>query len=52
MPSVLPTGPKKVLILCPYPLGTAPGQRFSIEQYLGILKEAGIETVVEPFLLR
>jgi len=40
----------KVLILCPYPKGTAAGQRFRYEQYLDILKNAHIETVIEPFL--
>jgi len=40
----------KVLILCPYPQGGAPGQRFRYEQYLEILKDAHIETVIEPFL--
>lgn len=41
---------KKVLILCPYPKGSVPGQRFRYEQYLEILKNANIETVIAPFL--
>lgn len=40
----------KVLILCPYPKGAVPGQRFRYEQYLDILKNAHIETVIKPFL--
>ena len=40
----------KVLILCPYPTGSAPGQRFRYEQYLEILKNAAIQTVIAPFL--
>jgi hypothetical protein len=41
---------KKVLIVCPYPKGAAPGQRFRFEQYLGLLKNAGIHTEIAPFL--
>lgn len=40
----------KVLILCPYPKGASPAQRFRYEQYLEILKSSGVETVIEPFL--
>ena len=40
----------RILILCPYPQGGAPGQRFRYEQYLEILKDANIKTVIEPFL--
>ena len=40
----------KVLILCPYPKGGAAGQRFRYEQYLEILKDAHVETDIEPFL--
>ena len=40
----------KVLILCPYPLGISPSQRFRFEQYLDILRERGIEFDVRPFL--
>jgi len=39
-----------VLILCPYPFGSAPGQRFRYEQYLEILKNANIQTATAPFL--
>lgn len=40
----------KILILCPYPLGIAPGQRFRFEQYLDILRERGVVIDVRPFL--
>lgn len=40
---------KRVLILCNYPFGVAPGQRFRFEQYFKVLADAGIETTVEPF---
>ena len=39
----------KVMVICPYPQGGAPGQRFRHEQYLDILQSANIETVIEPF---
>lgn len=41
---------QKVLIVCPYPKGGAPGQRFRFEQYLDILRDAGIDTEIAPFL--
>lgn len=40
---------RRVLILCNYSGGFAPGQRFRFEQYLGVLRSAGIETTVAPF---
>jgi hypothetical protein len=39
-----------VLILCPYPTGSVPGQRFRYEQYLEILKNANINITIAPFL--
>lgn len=45
-----PTKGLKALFLCPYPFGQAPGQRFRYEQYLGALREAGIEPTIAPFL--
>ncbi len=39
----------KLLILCNYPHGVAPGQRFRFDQYLGILRQAAIEATVQPF---
>jgi len=40
----------KVKILCPYPLGQAPSQRFRFEQYLDILDKKGIHIEVFSFL--
>ena len=40
---------RRILILCTYPLGVAPGQRFRFEQYLDTLQAAGIEATLEPF---
>ena len=41
---------KKVLIVCPYPIDTVPGQRFRFEEYLDTFAAAGIEVTIEPFL--
>lgn len=40
----------RVLILCPYPLGISPSQRFRFEQYLESLRERGVEIDVHSFL--
>lgn len=40
---------KKILIICPYPTGLAPSQRFRFEQYISHLEEMGFYTVIEPF---
>jgi glycosyltransferase involved in cell wall biosynthesis len=40
---------KKILIICPYPAGLAPSQRFRFEQYLEQLYQAGFHTDVRPF---
>ena len=39
----------RVLALVPYPLDTAPGQRFRIEQWAPYLREEGIDVHFEPF---
>lgn len=41
---------KSILILCPYPLGKAPGQRFRFEHYLELLSEKNVKVKIEPFL--
>ena len=41
--------PLRVLRLVPYPLGTAPGQRYRIEQWAPYLREEGIDIHFEPF---
>ncbi|KAK6032460.1 glycosyltransferase, group 1 family protein [Ostertagia ostertagi] len=40
----------RILILCPYPLGISPGQRFRFEQYLDTLRANGLVIDVRPFL--
>jgi glycosyltransferase involved in cell wall biosynthesis len=40
---------KKILFICPYPVGLAPSQRFRFEQYLRHLNEKGFQTVIKPF---
>lgn len=39
----------KVLALVPYPLDTAPGQRYRIEQWAPYLRELGIDVTFAPF---
>ncbi len=39
----------RVLAVVPYPLGTAPGQRYRIEQWAPYLREDGIELHFTPF---
>jgi len=40
----------KVLLICPYPIGGAPSQRFRFEQYLSFLSENGFEITPKPFI--
>lgn len=40
---------KKILVLCPSPRGTNPGQRLKYEQYFDSWKEAGIDVTVSSF---
>ncbi len=41
---------KKILILCPYPFGQAPSQRFRFEQYLDFLEQEGFAINQQGFL--
>ncbi|MFM5947794.1 MAG: glycosyltransferase family 4 protein [Novosphingobium sp.] len=41
---------RRLLVLCPYPEGTAAGQRLKFEQYYDNWREAGIEVTVAPFM--
>lgn len=41
---------KKLLVICPHPVGYAPGQRLKYEQYFDIFKEAGYDVTVSPFM--
>lgn len=40
---------KKLLILCPYPHGTAASQRFRFEQYIPALEQSGFEVTQASF---
>jgi glycosyltransferase involved in cell wall biosynthesis len=42
----------RALVLVPYPLGVAPGQRYRFEQWAPYLREQGIETVFSSFATR
>jgi len=39
----------KILIICPYPINTAPSQRFKYEQYINYLKKKGYQINVSSF---
>ncbi|HEX8315949.1 MAG TPA: hypothetical protein VF609_13200, partial [Flavisolibacter sp.] len=41
---------KKVLVICPHPVGYAPGQRLKYEQYFSAFEAAGYEVTVSPFM--
>lgn len=43
---------KRVLVVCPYPEGVAPGQRLKYEQYFEYLRAHGYELTVSPFMTR
>lgn len=39
----------RILILCPYPPGTGPSQRFRFEQYIPLLEARGFTVEQQPF---
>lgn len=39
----------EILVICPYPLDTVPGQRLKYEQYFGFLRAQGYSISVHPF---
>lgn len=41
---------KKIYVLCPYPHGTAPSQRFRYEQYIDSLEKEGFSVEIYPFI--
>lgn len=41
---------KKILVLCPYPPGYAPGQRLKFEQYYDNWRTSGFDVEVSPFM--
>ena len=42
--------PKKILVICPHPEDTAPGQRLKYEQYFESWRDAGYELTISPFM--
>jgi glycosyltransferase involved in cell wall biosynthesis len=42
----------RVLALVPYPANRAPGQRYRIEQWAPLLRRAGVQVTLSPFLSR
>jgi L-malate glycosyltransferase len=40
----------KVLVICPFPVGVAAGQRLKYEQYFGHWEENGFNITVSPFM--
>lgn len=42
--------PKRILLVCPYPEGVAPGQRLKYEQYLEYLKNQGYSIKICSFV--
>ena len=42
----------RVLALVPYPADRAPGQRYRIEQWAPLLRRAGVQVTLSPFLSR
>ncbi len=39
-----------VLLICPYPIGGAPSQRFRFEQYISYLDDNGFKITPKPFI--
>jgi L-malate glycosyltransferase len=50
MPSERKDKRKKMLVICPHPVGYVPGQRLKYEQYFDIFREAGYDITVSPFM--
>ena len=40
----------KMLVICPHPVNTVPGQRLKYEQYFDFFRKNNIEISVEPFI--
>lgn len=41
---------RSILVLCPFPVGVAAGQRLKYEQYLSDWRASGFEVTVRPFM--
>lgn len=50
MPSERKNKRKKLLVICPHPVGYAPGQRLKYEQYFDFFREQGYDITVSPFM--
>lgn len=50
MPSEKRNRRKRLLVICPHPVGYAPGQRLKYEQYFSIFRDAGYDVTVSPFM--
>lgn len=42
--------PSRLLVLCPFPIGVAAGQRLKYEQYVDDWREAGWDVTLSPFM--
>lgn len=43
------SGARRILVLCPYPIGTGAGQRLKFEQYYPDWRASGFQVEVSPF---
>jgi glycosyltransferase involved in cell wall biosynthesis len=41
---------KKILVICPHPVGYVPGQRLKFEQYFELWRSNGFDVEVSPFM--
>ena len=41
---------KRILVICPHPVGFVPGQRLKYEQYFSDWKKNGYHVDVKPFM--
>jgi glycosyltransferase involved in cell wall biosynthesis len=48
----MPENRKRLLVICPHPVGVAPGQRLKYEQYFDYLRANGYDVTVSPFMTR
>jgi glycosyltransferase involved in cell wall biosynthesis len=48
----MPENRKRLLVICPHPVGVAPGQRLKYEQYFDYLRAHGYDVTVSPFMTR
>ena len=50
MPSERKVKKKKLLVICPHPVGYAPGQRLKYEQFFFFKQKTAYEITVSPFM--